>query len=267
MSNVKRQMSKGFFALCLLTFDLCLLPLASPALALPSVTVMADNSMSVAMVEIARSYSRDRGVVVNTSFVSPAAQENQIKEGGSADILITPKLAWIEQLTTQGLVDIHSQATVARNRLALIGPVDSTLTMHLAQGFKTAPLINAMDGEQAFVVGNPETLMVGTYGKEALRNLDAADDLEPYTLYIKEPGQMLDMVRKQHAYGIFLNSAITNQDGVRVIELLPEKSHHPISYYAVAIAGENMNEARRFLEYLKSAGTKKLLRDNGFAVD
>jgi len=240
---------------------------ATPAFAINAVTVMSDNTMSVVMVQIARAYSRDRGTVVNTSFVSPVAQETQIKEGGSADILITPRLPWIEQLKTQGLVDIYSQSTIARNRLILAGPADSTLTMRLSPGFKTAPLINAMEGEQAFVVGSPETLMVGTSGKEALRNLDVADDLEPYTLYIKESGQMLDMVTKEHAYGIFFNSSIAGLDGVRAIGLLPEKSYHSISYYAVVIAGENMNQARKFLDYLKSPDTKKLLRENGFVVD
>ena len=241
----------------------------SPALALPlpSVAVMADNTMSVVMSEIARNYSRDQQVVVNASFVAPTSQEMQIKEGGAADVLITPKLTWIDQLKIQGLVDIYSQATVAKNRLALVGPLDSTLSISSGKTLKTAPLINAMEGEQAFVVGNPQTLMVGMYGKEALRNLDAADDLEPYTLYIKEPSQMLDMVTKEHAYGIFLNSAVNNQDDIRIIELLPESSHHPINYYAVVIAGDNMAQARKFMDYLKSKDVKKLLRENGFAVD
>ena len=240
---------------------------ALPARAITSVTVMADNTISMAMAQIARNYSRDKQVVVNASFASPAAQEIQSKEGGSADILITPKLPWIEQLKSQGLVDVYSQSTVARNRLALVGPVDSDLKVHVVKDFQTAGLINAMGGEQAFVIGNPQNLMEGIFGKEALRNLGVADDLEPYTLYIKQFDQMFDMVAKQHAYGVFLNSSIISKDGVRVIDMLPEDSHHPMDYYAVVIAGDNMAEARKFMEYLKSPDIKRLLRENGFTVD
>jgi ABC-type molybdate transport system substrate-binding protein len=33
------------------------------------------------------------------------------------------------------------------------------------------------------------------------------------------------------------------------------------------IAGENMDQARKFMEYLKSPATKRLLRENGYSVD
>ncbi len=240
---------------------------APSAYAITSINILADNTMGVAMTQIARNYSREKQVVVNASFATEKAQETQISEGGAADILITPKLAWIEQLKTQGLVDIYSQVSIASNRLALAGPVDSPIVLKKTDPFPVAALITAMAGEQAFLVGNPETLTVGTYGKEALRTLAVNDDLEPYTLYIKESRQMDEMVQKQHAYGIFYSSSVYRKEGMRTIQLLPKESHHPISYYAVVIAGENMNEARKFLDYLKSPPTRKLLRDNGFAVD
>src|SRR4029077_20107524 len=96
---------------------------ANPAFALASlksVTVMADGSMSLAIAEIARDYSRDEQIIVNTSFALPKAQEAQITEGAAADVLITPKQAWIDELKTRGLIDIHSPTSVARNRLALV---------------------------------------------------------------------------------------------------------------------------------------------------
>jgi molybdate transport system substrate-binding protein len=129
------------------------------------------------------------------------------------------------------------------------------------------PIISQMAGEQLFVVGHPETLMEGVYGKEALRSLGVSEDLEEYTLYIKQLEQMLDMVRRQHAYGIFFYSTVVGMDDVRVLDLLPETSHHPVEYYAVAIAGENMAEARKFLDYLKSAPSRKVLRSKGFKTD
>jgi len=237
----------------------------TPAYALNAVTVMADNSMSVAIAEIARDYSRSKQIIVNTSFAVAGAQEAQITEGGAADILITPRQAWIDQLKTRGLIDIYSQTPVAANQLALVGPADSPLHIKLSKGFPAAAIIRQMDGEQAFIVGNPETQMAGVYGKEALRNMGVAGDLEPYTLYIKPMDQMLDMIVKQRGYGIFLTSSVAANDEVLVLDTFPKNTYHPIIYYAVVIAGDNMNEARKFLEYLKSNDAKKIFRKNGFA--
>ena len=123
-----------------------------------------------------------------------------------------------------------------------------------------------MGGEQAFIVGNPEALPVGIYGKEALRNMDAAADLEPYTLYVKRRDQMLEMAASRD-YGVFFYSTLAGRPGIRVIDLFPESSYRPIQYYAVVIAGDNMNEARKFLDYLKSAEAKQVLKQNGFGVE
>ena len=128
-------------------------------------------------------------------------------------------------------------------------------------------LLREMGDEQLFVVGNPETLLEGAYAKEALRSLDANSDMEEHTLYIKHLDQMFDMVRHQHAYGIFFYSSTISETGIRVIDLFPESAHHFIDYHAVAIAGDNMGEARKFIDYLKTPAARKVLRENGFGVE
>ncbi|MBY0407081.1 MAG: molybdate ABC transporter substrate-binding protein [Rickettsiales bacterium] len=223
--------------------------------------------MGTALTEIARNYAREHNVVTNTAFTASTRQEQEIKEGGSADVLITPKLPWIETMKTQGLVDVYSQIKVAKNRVALVGPLDSPLRLRDDDGFPATPLIREMAGEQLFMVGNPETLLEGVYGKEALRNLEVSEDLGEYTLYVKHLDEMFDMVRKNRAYGIFFYSSTASRDGVRVLQLLPESSHHPIEYYGVAIAGENMDEARKFLDYLKTSSARRVLRENGFFTE
>jgi molybdate transport system substrate-binding protein len=243
----------------------CLLPWR--ALALPSVTILADTSMGAAITEIARAYAREHNVVASTVFTPSAAQEQEIKEGGSADVLITPKLTWLEDMKTQGLLDVYSQTKLARNRLALIGPLDSPIHVRSGEVFPTTPLVREMGGEPLFMVGNPETLIEGIYGKEALRTLGVTEDLGEYTLYVKNLNDMFRMVRETKAYGVVFYSSTISQSGLRVIDLLPETSHKPVEYYAQVIAGENMDEARKFMDYLKSATAKRILRENGFFTD
>ena len=250
----------------LLAWLMCCLFWGAPAYAVDSVTIMADSSMSTAITALARSYAIENQVVVNTSFANEASQETQITEGSAADILITPRASWIDALKTKGLVDVYSQQTVARGRLALVGPEDSDLEVKSSDDFPTTALIQRMGWEPGFVIGYPETLPEGVYSKEAIDKLGASDDLEPYTLYVKQLDQMYDMVQKQENYGLFLYSNVLGRKGMKVLSVLPDSSHKPIEYYAVVIAGDNMGEARRFLAFLKSRKAAVLLSQYGFSA-
>lgn len=250
----------------LLGWLLALLLFAPSAHAVSSVTVMADSSMSTAISALARSYSKKHQVVVNTSFAPQITQQVQIIDGVAVDVVITPKQSWINELKTQGLVDINSQMVVARGRLALVGPADTTLKVAARDAFPTTALITRMNFEPGFVVGYPENLMEGVYGKEALRNLGAADDIEPYTLYVKEREQMFSMVENQGNYGLFFYASALGRRGVQVLALVPENAHKPIDYFGVAIAGENMKEARDFLAYIKTKEAADVLSRYGFSA-
>lgn len=248
-------------------FVLLSLLVSTPAFAMGTVTVLADTSMNIAVTELARDYSSKKKIIVSTSYAHSDEQETKIIEGEAADILITPKHEWIEALKTQGLVDIYSQAPIARNRLALIAPVKSTIQARISEKFPTTALIREFGWQPSFLVGNPESLLEGVYGKEALRNLSVASDLEEYTLYVKKLSQMFDLVSNHGMYGIFFYSSTIGRSGIRVIDLLPENTHKPIEYSAVVIAGDNMDEARKFLAYLQTDDALKILRNNGFSTN
>ncbi len=235
--------------------------------ALPSVTVMADHSLGMVVSKIARNYSREKKATVNASFAPQKIQQDQISEGASADILITSKGEWIDELKLQGLVDIHSQTRLAKDRLVLIGPADTSVVSMGAGRFPTVEIINASHGQPVFVQGNPDSLLEGVYSKEAMRSLGAAEDLEAYTVYVKQIDEMLDMVSAQNAYGICFYSSVVARNDIKVIDTLPEASHKPIVYQAVVIASDNMNEARNFLSYLKSNQVRKILDSYGLIVD
>ena len=233
------------------------------ALALDSVTLMADHSVSLVTTRLAREYARRYNVSVNTSFLPKATQAAQLLEGGTADILITMDVKWIEALKTQGLVDVYSITPFMGDKLVLVGPLDSPLHFPANQFFTAAPLIRTMQSEPGFLVGNPEYVPEGAMSKEALRNANMADVLEPYTLYLKDTHEMLEQVYKNGAYGLFLYSEAAGNSRVKILNTLPESGYSPIIYYAVVIAGERMDDARNFLKFLKTANARNIIQGQG----
>jgi len=239
---------------------------STPGLAVSNLTIIADDSVSVAVSKLARDYARIENIGVSTSFAEKHLQSEQINEGSAVDILITTDTKWLEELQNQGLIDIHSKTEFGRGRLALVGPEDSTLVMKLTRNFMAAPLVHAMKGEQELLLGNPEYMPVGKYAKEALRNLGGLDVLEPYTLYLKSSDDMMNEVVEKGAYGIFPYGEAQLMERAKVIDLFPEDSHGPIIYYAVVIAGDRMDEARKFLRFIASPQAKAALRNSGMGT-
>jgi len=240
---------------------------SAPSFALSNITIMADNSASLAVSKLAREYARSKGIAVSTSFGGRSAQAEQILEGSAADILITTDAQWIEELQTQGLIDIYSRLEFARGKLALVGGEDSTLNMKLTNNFMAAPLVHAMNDQPALFIGNPEYIMEGKYAKQALRSLDALDVLEPYTLYPKTLDEMVDQVTRHNAFGVFMYAQALLMEHAKVIDIFPEKSHSPIPYYAVVIAGDNMDEARKFMKYLSSNSARAAINNSGLSAN
>jgi len=156
---------------------------------------------------------------------------------------------------------------IAKNRLVLIGNTDSIVETKPNEIFPIVDIINSSGGEPMFAIGNPENMIEGGYSKEALRNLGASSDLEPYTLYVKTPEQIFELVTKQNAFALCFYSSTLGRKDIKIISTMPENSHKPIVYYAVAIAGNNMEEARKFMRYLTSKEGRKTLNNNGFIVD
>ena len=232
-------------------------------LALPSLTILADNSISVAVSRVSREYARQHSVGVSTSFTDKTEQALQIHEGGAADVLITSDRRWIEELMNQGLLDVYSKMEFGRGRMALVGPLGSTLALKLSDSFMAAPLVHAMESEAELFIGNPEYIITGKYARESLRSVGALDVLEPYTLYVKSMDEMIEQVTHRGAYGIFLLGDALLMSNARVIDVFPATSHSPIVYYAVVVAGDNMEEARKFMKYLGNAPARAIIRNSG----
>ena len=231
---------------------------------LPSVTVLADTSLTLPITQIARNYARQAQVSVSTSFASAKQQSQRIQEGVEANIFISAKPILIRELTNKGLVDVYSQTALARNQLALTTSTSNGVELRLSPRMPLANIPSSASGEFFFILGDPEYVSQGTYALEAIRSLKLASQLEPYFLFLRDNTQMQEMLLKHNAYGIMYVSEAKRNKHVRVIDIFPENTHSPIIYEAVVVAGENMPEAREFMQYLSSPAAQKVFESFHF---
>lgn len=235
---------------------------------LTQIHVLADPSLTIPLTLIARDYSRQHNVSVSASFANTQKQIQTIEDGLEADVFITSRASTLRNLKNRGLVDVHSQTPITKNRLALVTYADNKLDLIMIPRLPLASILERIDPGFSFVLGHPDYQISGIYGVEALTRFEIASELEPYFVFIQSPIEMQETIAKKGGYGIVLRTDAARNKQLKILGIFPESSHSPITYQAVAVAGENMNPARDFIAYLASAHAQGIFAAQGFeAID
>ena len=231
-----------------------------------TISVIADSSLALPVTKIIQQYSTDKHQAVVASYVPVNQQEEAVFEGVGYDVLITARPKLLEELKQQGLVDIYTEAEVAKNRLVLAASDTNNFQASLAEQFSLADIITGFGWQPGLVVGNPETLLEGSIAREVLRNYGVIADLEEYTMYEKDLSEIVNMIREEGTLGLLYQSDAKAHKGLRVVDTVPEHTHKPITYVAVVLAGDRMDQSREFVDYLTKRRSKNIFQKHDFGL-
>lgn len=242
-----------------------------------NITILADQSLSVPLTLIAREYSREFHAPVSVLFGSTEQQIKKVREGMDADVLIAAKPLWIKRLKQQGLMDIYSQVSIARNRLVLVGShaapkgaapnakTDGKLSAQ--KDISIASFLPANGKEFQFGLGNPQFLAEGSYGFEVLTKSRLLGVLEPHLVLYRSIYLLHRSIAEYNTYGIvFYTDALLHPDLPFLTSISPEL-HKPIQYQGVAIVGDNMEQSRHFLKYMQEEKAISVFQRFGFSTN
>ncbi len=235
---------------------------AGPAAA-GDVVVFAAASLTNALGDIARAYEPQVKDKVNFSFASSSTLAKQIENGAPADVFISADREWMDYLDRLKLVEPGSRIDLLGNRLVLIAPADSNLSVSLKPGVDFAALLK--DGLLA--TGDPDHVPVGKYAKVALQKLNAWDTVSGRIARADSVRAALTLVERGEApLGIVYATDAAVAPTVRVVAAFPEDLHPPIVYPAALVHGRATPAAARFLGYLKTPEAAAAFRKHGFSV-
>jgi molybdate transport system substrate-binding protein len=219
----------------------------------PPVVVLASPSIAGALLKGATDFHEATGLDL-------AVVEGRLADLGNTspkpDLVVTEKSADLDAVFSSGVITGEPQE-VARNRLV----------------FATAnpeALAAAKDGTSFFaggklVTGDPETTALGTAAREALVNLGFPGDVANYIEPAPSAREALAWLKQQKALeGILYRSDARADDGITVLDEIPENAHTPIAYLAAPLAEGDGRRASLLLDFLKSEPFKTILTDNGF---
>jgi molybdate transport system substrate-binding protein len=227
------------------------------------VVVFAAASLKNALDDATQRYQREGGGAVKISYAASSALAKQIENGAPADLFISADLDWMDYLQERNLIKTATRRNLFGNRLVLVAPADSEISVDIKPGFDLAGLLKG--GRLA--MADPASVPAGKYGKAALEKLGVWDAVKGQVAPSENVrAALLFVSRREAPLGIVYATDAAADPRVKVVGVFPEDSHPPI-IYPVALTTSSQNpEAVRFLAFLESPAAKPAFEKQGFTV-
>ncbi len=264
MASNRSNKSERRHFLALLAAALAMPAVASvraPAHAQAPATLFAAASTTDAITAIAAAFSAGEHGSLRPVFAASSTLAQQIVRGAPADLYLSANGAWMDFLAARGAIEADSRVDVLSNRLVLIAPADSTLSIRIAADFDLAPAL----GKGRLVMGEPSHVPAGTYAKAALQTLGVWPQVAPKVAYMADVRAALALVGRGEAVaGIVYATDAAVSAKVRIVDMFPPDSHPPITYPLAIVAGRRTPATVALYAFLRGTEAQAIFRAHGF---
>lgn len=215
------------------------------------VTVFAAASLRGALDEVATGF----GAPVSLSFGGSGTMARQIAAGAPADVVILANVEWMDWLEQRALVSAGARIDLLRNRLVVIAPADD------ARPVDPADLAQALKGNR-LAMGQRDAVPAGIYARQWLEATGQWDGLMAQLAETDNVRAALALVARGDApLGIVYRTDAQAEAQVRVVHVIPDDTHAPITYPAAALTPAGAV----FLSHLQSPESRDIFAGFGFA--
>jgi len=249
---------RRFLAACLLAAALAAHAGAASA---ADVLVFAAASLTNVLEELGQAFTANTHVRVKSSLAASSVLARQIEAGAPADVFFSADLEWMDYLEQRQLLQPGSRRALVSNRLVLIAPADSAVTLTIGPGVDFAP---ALGPRGRLATGDPDSVPVGKYAKAALQRIGAWNKVAGQIVRAENVRAALEFVARGEApLGIVYATDALAEKKVRIVAEFPASTHPPITY-PIALTTHGGADARRFLDFVSGPVAAEIFRKYGF---
>lgn len=245
---------------------------AGLALGLSAITAQAEEvfvfaaaSLTNALNEVGEQFTAKTGHTIRPSYAASSALAKQVEQGAPAQVFASADLKWMDYLGEMKLINPETRFNLLGNTLVLVAPLDSKLD-RVELGPKTN--IAALAGDGRIATGNPESVPVGLYFKQAMERagqwkaveskIAAADSVRAALAFVE---------RGEVPLGVVYSTDAAVSKKVKVVGVFPDTMHDPIVYPFALIAGKETAGSKALLDFVRSNQAKGVFAKYGFKVN
>ena len=182
----------------------------------------------------------------------------QVQAGAGVDVVVFASKAPIDKLVKSGHVDASTTKVIGKNEIVLVGPERGPSVT-----FSTLHLLPA--GER-LAIGDPNSVPVGQYAREALEGLSLWDKLSDRVVYGANVAAVLAYVQRgEVAAAIVYRTEIEGVKGIVVLDVAKGPwAPRPEIWAGVVAASHNRPAAQKLVDFLASSAGTQVLQLFGF---
>jgi molybdate transport system substrate-binding protein len=223
--------------------------------------VFAASSLRDALTDVLAGYETVARAKVRVSYAATPALARQAVQGAPADIFISADLEWMNYLQERGLIRTASRRNLLANRLVLIAPKESHVSVRIATGFDLAHAL----GDGRLAIAQPDSVPAGRYARTALTALGAWPGVQARLAPTDNVRAALALVaRKEAPLGIVYATDAQADPRVRVVDTFPARTHPQIVYPVAILAASRSSSAEMLLSYLQGPEARAVWHRHGF---
>lgn len=189
------------------------------------------------------------------NFGSSGALKQQIVQGAPCDVFISASVKYMDELKNEEYLLDDSYNNFTKNELVL---VSKTNEIYSIEDLKN-------DKYKKIGIGDLNTVPVGQYADEVLKNKNIKKDLEDKFVYAKDAKEVLAWTLSSNVDAGFLYSSdISKYKDVNIYKI-DSSLHSPIIYpIGVIKNSKQLEESIKIKDFLLSENAKKILGNYGY---
>lgn len=224
--------------------------------------VSAAASLKDALTEIETIYETDNpNINMTINFAGSGVLQQQIEQGANVDLFISASTANMDTLKEKGLLVDSSIKNLLGNKLVLVVPADSDISIDSFADVTDASI-------NKIALGEPGTVPAGKYAEQVFTYLNILDQVKEKVVYAQDVRQVLNWVEtgEADAGAVYLTDAKIS-DKVNIVATADPESHKAVVYPSAIIKdSKNIDAADDFLTFLASEQAKTIFDKYGFEV-
>lgn len=221
-------------------------------------TISAAASLKEAMAELEPMFTeKNPKVTLTFNFGASGSLQQQIEQGAPSDLFISAGKKQMTALADKDLLLEDTNKDLVKNRLVLISTDNTSIT-------SLEDLTS--DKVKQIAVGEPTSVPAGKYADEVLNNLGIKSEVESKLVFAKDVKEVLAWSTSENADAgfVYLSDALNN-DSAKIIEIISEDLHSPITYpVAVIKDSKNIDAAKAFEDFLFTDEAQKVFEKYGY---
>jgi len=227
-----------------------------------TLNVSAAASLTDALKEVNSLFTqKNTNVTITPNFASSGTLQKQIEQGAPVDVFISAAAVQMDTLEKGNLIVTESRKNLLNNRVVLIIPNDSTLSIT-----SFTDLTN--DRVKKIAIGDPKSVPAGTYGKQAIDLLGITAQIESKLVLGSDVRQVLSYVETGNVdAGIVYSTDTVVSTKVKIAANAPDEINAKIVYpVAVIKASQNTDAAQDYVDFLFTKEAKVIFEKYGFSM-